>query len=286
MTDRKKFEAMLEALINEDHEAAKDIFHNIVVAKSREIYENLLAEESEEEEFEEAFGDDEEEESDDEEEADSDFGSDDEGDDEGEDDDFGGFGDDEDGEDDEFGGEDDEFGGEDEGGEDGRIADLENDVLDLTDALDELKAEFEQLLAGEENEPEHDDMFGGDDELGGLGDEEGEEDNEFQSMFEYVNKVALPKHGDNGVNNKSIFNKPKYNDMGGVAPKFGGTASGEGTQGGLLNPKTSKLDGGNQNVPGNTKAPKLKPVPKGHGAEKKSTGDNGTNKRSLIPGRK
>jgi hypothetical protein len=286
MTDRKKFEAMLEALINEDHEAAKDIFHNIVVAKSREIYENLLAEESEEEEFEEAFGDDEEEESDDEEEADSDFGSDDEGDDEGEDDDFGGFGDDEDGEDDEFGGEDDEFGGEDEGGKDGRIADLENDVLDLTDALDELKAEFEQLLAGEENEPEHDDMFGGDDELSGLGDEEGEEDNEFQSMFEYVNKVALPKHGDNGVNNKSIFNKPKYNDMGGVAPKFGGTASGEGTQGGLLNPKTSKLDGGNQNVPGNTKAPKLKPVPKGHGAEKKSTGDNGTNKRSLIPGRK
>jgi len=281
MTDRKKFEAMLEALINEDHEAAKDIFHNIVVAKSREIYENLLAEESEEDEFEEAFGDDEEE-SDDEEDETDDFGADEEGDDE--------FGvDDEEG-DDEFGVDDeegDEFG-DDEFGDEESDGDLEDRVLDLEDALDELKSEFEQLLAGEDDEPEHADMFG-DNELGGdMGgfDDEGEEENEFQSMFEYVNKVALPKHGDNGINNKSIFNKPKYNDMGGTVNKFGGTATGEGTQGGLLKPTTSKMDAGNQNVPGNAKAPKLKPVPKGHGVEKKSSGDNGTNKRSLIPGRK
>ena len=45
MTDRAQFEAMLNALINEDESAAKEIFHNIVVAKSREIYEELLAEE-------------------------------------------------------------------------------------------------------------------------------------------------------------------------------------------------------------------------------------------------
>ena len=58
MTDRAQFEAMLNALINEDQEAAKEIFHNIVVAKSREIYEELLesdfseaAEEEEEESF-------------------------------------------------------------------------------------------------------------------------------------------------------------------------------------------------------------------------------------------
>ena len=42
MTDRAQFEAMLEALINEDQETAKELFHNIVVAKSREIYEELL----------------------------------------------------------------------------------------------------------------------------------------------------------------------------------------------------------------------------------------------------
>ena len=59
MTDRAQFEAMLNALISEDEDAAKEIFHNIVVAKSREIYEELLEsdfgpEEEEEEAEEEA----------------------------------------------------------------------------------------------------------------------------------------------------------------------------------------------------------------------------------------
>jgi hypothetical protein len=43
MTDRSKFEQMLEHLINEDEQKAKELFHDIVVAKSREIYETLLA---------------------------------------------------------------------------------------------------------------------------------------------------------------------------------------------------------------------------------------------------
>ena len=47
MTDRSKFEQMLEHLVNEDQEAAKDIFHQIVVEKSRQIYENILAEDFE-----------------------------------------------------------------------------------------------------------------------------------------------------------------------------------------------------------------------------------------------
>ena len=242
MTDRNKFEAMLEALINEDHEAAKDIFHNIVVGKSREIYEKLLAEE---------------------------FPNDEEG-------------------DDEFGA-DDEFGDEADGN-------LEDRVMDLEDALDELKSEFEQLLAGEEDEPEHDDMFGGDDDMMAGdddmfgGDEVVGEEDEFQSMFEYVNKVALPTHGDNGKNPRSLFNKPKYNDMGGVAPKFGGTAKGEGTQGGLLNPKTQDLTAGLgklQNRP-DSKAGKtgFKKQEPGHGAEKKGNRESAPNTKSLIPGRK
>ena len=275
MTDRTKFEAMLEALINEDHESAKDIFHNIVVAKSREIYEQLLAEEFESDEDEPAFGDDEDE---------DDFGDDDtETDDEVDSDDI----DDEEGEDDDmFGGDDDSFGDEDENG------DIEDRVMDLEDALDELKSEFEQLLAGEEDEPEHDDMFGGEEEEDMFGDEGeeapmfGKEENEFQSMFEYVNKVALPVRGNDGDNTQSLFNKPKYNDMGGVAPKFGGTATGEGTAGGLLKPTTTKMDAGNKNVPGNSKAPKLTPVAKGHGAEKKGTSDQAPNKRSIVAGRK
>ena len=42
MADLNKFEEMLERLVNEDKEGAEELFHEIVVEKSREIYENLL----------------------------------------------------------------------------------------------------------------------------------------------------------------------------------------------------------------------------------------------------
>ena len=42
MADRNKFEEMLEKLVNEDRTGAEELFHEIVVEKSREIYENLL----------------------------------------------------------------------------------------------------------------------------------------------------------------------------------------------------------------------------------------------------
>ena len=233
MTDRTQFEAMLEALINEDQETAKEIFHNIVVAKSREIYEELLAEDFELEEDPamdgapveepvetEAFGDDEEE-------GDDEEGDDEEGDDVGGDatDDFiDDVSDDEEGE--------------------GSMDDAEQSdrIMDLEDALEELKAEFEQLMAGDEG----DDM-GGMDDMGdmeaepemGMGDEE-----EMEQMFEYVNKVALPKHGDNGANTKSIM--AKKNSMGGTASNIAQNFSTEkgGTQGGLANPKAGDLTSG------------------------------------------
>ena len=266
MTDRAQFEAMLEALINEDQETAKEIFHNIVVGKSREIYEELLESDfpgSEEEE--------EEEEEDSDDESDSENPFDDESDDE-------------------------------EGEEDG---DLEDRVLDLEDALEELKAEFEQLLAGEENEPEHADMFGGEEDEMGDEDEFGadlgaddsevkeivhhhviheEPQDEMEAFLEYVNKVALPKHGDNGVQTKSVVDNMK-NNMGG---KVIGRSSDEtkgGTQGGLLNPATKPQTGGNVNVPGAKSATKLSPVSKGHGAEKKGTGEKSVNDKSLIKGK-
>ena len=43
MTDRSKFEQMLEHLVNEESDKAKELFHQLVVEKSREIYENILA---------------------------------------------------------------------------------------------------------------------------------------------------------------------------------------------------------------------------------------------------
>ena len=48
MTERNKFEEMLEHLVNEDKTKAEELFHEIVVEKSRDIYENLLSEDDDE----------------------------------------------------------------------------------------------------------------------------------------------------------------------------------------------------------------------------------------------
>ena len=268
MTDRAQFEAMLEALINEDQETAKEIFHNIVVAKSREIYEELLSEDFEASDTgnpyaQEAFGD---EEADDSEEPADDEADDAEMDDEEE-------SDDEEGELD--------FG-DDEEGDEGSMDDAEQSdrILDLEDALEELKAEFEQLMAG-------DDDMGGDD-MGGMDDmdvmpEEGEDmmamepmGEEEELMLEYKNKVPSPKHGDNGQNTKSVVAKP--NRMGGANLMAGSReeSGNGGTKGGLLNPSTKEENFGNVNVPGgNAGKTAFKKKEPGHGAERKSSGDNG-----------
>ena len=45
-----KFEQLLDYLVNEEMDKANALFHEIVVDKSREIYENLISEEEDEEE--------------------------------------------------------------------------------------------------------------------------------------------------------------------------------------------------------------------------------------------
>jgi hypothetical protein len=49
-----KFEQLIEYVINDEEAKAKELFHDIVVEKSREIYENLMTEEESEEELDEA----------------------------------------------------------------------------------------------------------------------------------------------------------------------------------------------------------------------------------------
>jgi hypothetical protein len=283
MTDRNQFEAMLEALINEDQETAKEIFHNIVVAKSREIYEELLSEdfdkkpEEDEDKTDEAFGDDTEEPTDDTED-DAEEPTDDSEDDVGGDatDDFIS---DVDGEE-----EDDSEAGE---------GDMEDRVMDLEDALEELKAEFEQLMAGEEDEGGMD--MGGDDmgmdaepEMDGGMDMDAEEPvDELQRFMEYVDKVSLPKHGDNGANTKSIV--AGKNDMGGTTANIAKSFSTEkgGTQGGLAKPNATVNDAGNVNKPGgNAGKTAFKKKEPGHGAEKKGSGESADSKSSLIGSRK
>jgi hypothetical protein len=98
-------------------------------------------------------------------------------------------------------------GGEEEGG-------MEERVMDLETALDDLKAEFEKLMSGEEEEAEHDDMFAADEE--GEASEFGSEEPETESfMREYVEKVAKPSNTEGADNKQSIVAKP--NRMGGTS---------------------------------------------------------------------
>jgi len=283
MTDRSKFEQMLEHLINEDEQKAKELFHDIVVAKSREIYETLISEDFTAEEEEEMPGEEPAMEA-----GDDEFSSDDATDDM--------MGDIEGGDEEGEGGEDVTLSG-------GDVDELQDRVVDLEDALDALRDEFESLMGGEEG---GDDMGGDDmggDDMANAGvpeeempqempamevrDEDDEDENTDEAFIrEYVEKVTAAKGGDDGANTKSIV--AKKNDMGGTSGNlnkaFSDNSKG-GTQGGLLNPSTKDLNSGNVNVPGGKAGVKhLKTVSGGHGAEKKSTGDNGANTKSPLNG--
>lgn len=275
MTDRNKFEQMLEHLINEDSDKAKELFHQLVVEKSREIYENILAEdftteeaEDDEEMDEAAEGDDEEqvdEAAEDDEEMDESFGFA-EGDDEG---DIGG-----DASDDFIDDIDAEGGDEGDEGDMGGEGDIEDRVVDLEDALDDLRAEFEALMGDDAG----DDMDGGDmDRMDDMGDDDMKNMPEDSFVREYVEKVSAPKGGDNGANAKSIV--AKKNDMGGTSANIvsGGESTTGGTKGGLANPSTKEDNAGNVNVPGGKAGVKsLKSVAKPAG------GDDGANKKSTL----
>jgi hypothetical protein len=49
-----KFEQLIEYVINDEEAKARELFHDIVVEKSRQIYENLMSEEAVEEELDES----------------------------------------------------------------------------------------------------------------------------------------------------------------------------------------------------------------------------------------
>jgi hypothetical protein len=275
MTDRSKFEQMLEHLIADEQEKAKELFHQLVVEKSREIYENILEDDFEENEVDESK---------------------DEEDEEAVEENFGVIeGDDEEG--DEIGGDatddfidDMEASDDEESDEADSEEDLEDRVVDIEDALDELKAEFEKMMGGDDmDDMGGDDMgdMGGDDEMGMDMDEPVKDSFDVSDSFmrEYIEKVANPKHGDNGVNTKSAV--AGKNDMGGTTANIakGGEAKGEGTQGGLANPSTKEDNAGNINVPGGKAGNAFSKKEPGHGAEKKGASETADNKKSTIGSR-
>ena len=233
MADKNTLSQMLEHLVNGDQQKAEELFHEYVVAQSRDIYESLIESEmevDEEVDDEETDGEDSEgnkkvdesgedldEDGEDLDENFEDLAI--EGDDEmGGDatDDLAGELDGEEGDMDDMDMDSEEDHHADVGGEE----ELEDRVVDLESALDELKAEFDALMAGEESEEEAMPGIHGDDdgdvEVGNeefyeaehkeedaeeLDEAKHEEDEEAEEVDEtivreYVEKVATPANSE------------------------------------------------------------------------------------------
>ena len=175
--DNKKFEQLIDLVINENEEQARALFHDIVVEKSREIYENMMHDEMDEgmdgiggqvgQMMDEISA---EEEGMTEEDEVVDF-------------------DDEDDDDIVDIDTDDEMG-DDEG--------VEERLVSIEDKLDQLMAEFEEIMGNEDDE-----MSDADDEMGAADDEMAAADDEEAMMEAITLKKVSVTHGDNGQNTKS-----------------------------------------------------------------------------------
>ena len=300
MAEKSLLEQMLERLVNDDQAKAEELFHEYVVAKSREIYENLIeaemADDEEEEEVDEAAEDEDAEE----EKVDEEF------------EDIAYEGDDEmppmggDPTDDLEG----EMGPE----EDGDLADESEEELfqDLDSIVDELQARFDKLGSGDAGADTGDEMGG----------DEMKDNFDLATVREYVEKVpgghgaekkgqgegALSGTGKlsqgSSTNAKSIV--AGKNDMGGTtanilgskeeAAKYVGAGGGQ-LGGSSLFKGTAKEDNaGNINVPGGKAGGAFSKKEPGHGAEKKGEaegkfsgagGSSGSvDKASLFRGRR
>jgi hypothetical protein len=183
----------MDLVINEDNDRAQELFHEIVVEKSREIFESIMAEEMDDDE------------------------------DMMEDDMDGGMGgqvgdlldeinaeesglaeEDDSEEDIDFGDEEVEFGdedlGDDEGGDDNEDA-----IIRIEDKLDQLMAEFEDIMGGGADAGDDMDFGGEEGDMDGdemdFGDE-GDMDDEAMMEAVQLKKISVT-HGDNGVQTKS-----------------------------------------------------------------------------------
>jgi len=240
--ENKKFEQLIDLIINEQEDKARELFHEIVVEKSREIYESIMDEEmigegdmdamdSGMEEGDEMVGEvgqlmDEisaEEsgvaEAEDDAELDADISV-----------------------DDEDGGEDFEMDADAE-----ESGDKPETVDDVKDKFEELLADFERILSGGE---------------------EGAEDDMSEEMMEAVQlqKVSVT-HGDNGAQTKSpALHEPKIKAEGVKPVKFSGDSetvpTGPKGPSNEYSKKEGTLIGDVGNTPGQKKGQQLKPAPK------------------------
>jgi hypothetical protein len=279
-----KYEQLVEFIINDETDKARELFHEIVVEKSRDIYENLVAEED----LDEVGGNQVED-------MVQDVQMDEQGISEEE----------EEGEEHE---DDMSMDADEMPGEEHEEAEIEDRVVDLESALDELKAEFDALMAGEEHEEHempgvHGDEgheMGGEEEMGNEefyeakeedDEEDDEEDLDESIVREYVEKVAdtnqkspngtmagtgakSEKQGDRNV--KSIV--AGKNDMGGTAAfTKGGNQDQDGTRPAAAPKPKGELVSNPQNKPGaNAGKTAFKTKEASTGSEGKLAGNDGS----------
>lgn len=276
-----KFEQLIEYVINDEEQKARELFHDIVVEKSRQIYEDIMAEEDieEAEELEEA-DDLEEAQHDDleenapvmdaqdqlidqiETEENQDFSMED---DDGGDEDGFGSGDQPDG-----------FGGDDGGSNEPATKD---DIMNLEDKLDQLMADFESIMGDGE---------GGDGsgfEAGAGGDAVEMDDTEEIGMMEAVTLKAAPKpvtSEEGGVNTKSTVaaNAGAKGPVGStVKPVHTGTEGGGHHDTAAYRNTTKDLIGKVGNTPAQG-TQKPSPATKPHLGQA-----TGVNNKSVVPGK-
>ena len=275
----KTLEQMLEHLVNDEQDKAEELFHEYVVAKSREIYEGLIEEEMEDDEEDEEEVDEasEKEEDDEDEKVDEEF------------EDIAIEGDD----------EMDMMGGDET---DDLEAELDADMDDEGDDMEEKEPEelFQDLDAiVDELQAKFDAMNGGEDDMDDM-DDEMKDDFDLETVREYVEKVpaghGAEKKGaaEQADNKKSTIDNMK-NDMGGTTANILSSKEdaatyanqGELKGSGLLKGKPQEENAGNINVPGGKAGGAFSTKEPGHGAEKKGAAEQADKSAgSLFRGRR
>lgn len=264
-------EQVLEHILNKEESQAQDLLHSFFVEKGRSIYESLITSdelaEDEVLETEELVDDAQEDFADDistaKEEIENEemFSEEDE---DLEDEDNLEMGDDDMGPEEDMGG--------DEGADEDKIDDA---ILDVEDALDELKSLFAQLKGDEAGEEEH----AGEEDMGGDfgGEEEVGEAVDFDELDESAQLLAAPKPdlADTAGNKKSPIANLSKKDMKANPVALGG-GSGE-TGRSAPSSKDVGIKAGNE--PGQKSAPKLQSV------KAPAKGEGAGNTRSPIAGR-
>lgn len=198
-----KFEQLIEYVINDEEEKARELFHEIVVDKSRTIYEEMMSDEEIDESVDEEID----------ESMDEELGGDQSDDliDDIETEESGISLEDEEMDDLENVGADVEMDDDDHHADMGGNEELEDRVVDLEDKLDELMAEFEDLMgdesnAGEESGEDMDMDMDMDMDAEETDDDEMETEGMKMSMEEAISLKAAPKpttSEEGGVNTKS-----------------------------------------------------------------------------------